>query len=186
MKVWYCWYRIVPCILLETLRSHLKSLAWGLDYHPDWPPGGSVSPNTTCSTGFHCRCFLEMYFFSTSNKVPIGSKGDISHWRPLSGQKVTTRSSIVTSDIIFTEHSLTFCLKWRYIKRKRVFTVYQCMGICPLWMFWSNSILFYGHAGSIEDRRYLRHEILNEDIEYNVIVTTWVNAYNDDGCLYCG
>lgn len=47
-------------------------------------------------------------------------------------------------------------------------------------MFWSNSILFCGHAGSIEDRRYLRHEILNEDIEYNVIVTTWVNVYNDD------
>lgn len=83
------------------------------------------------------RVPLQMFFRNvfSSNKVPIGSKGDISHWRPLSGQKVTTRSLIVTSDLIFTEHSLTFCLKWRYIKRKRVFTVYQCMGICPLWMF---------------------------------------------------
>lgn len=32
--------------------------------------------------------------------------------------------------------------------------------------------VFYNRAGSIDDRRYLRHEILNEDIEYNVIVTT--------------
>lgn len=27
-------------------------------------------------------------------------------------------------------------------------------------------------TGSVEDRRYLKHDILNEDIEYNVIVTT--------------
>lgn len=46
------------------------------------------------------------------------------------------------------------------------------MGIPPLWMLRSNSILFYAHAGSIADRRYLRHEILNKGIEYHVIVTT--------------
>ena len=27
-------------------------------------------------------------------------------------------------------------------------------------------------TGSIEDRRYLRHDILNKDVEFNVIVTT--------------
>lgn len=27
-------------------------------------------------------------------------------------------------------------------------------------------------TGSVEDRRYLKHDILNEDIEYSVIVTT--------------
>lgn len=33
------------------------------------------------------------------------------------------------------------------------------------------------HTGSIEDRRYLRHDILNNDVEFNVIVTTWANAH---------
>lgn len=30
--------------------------------------------------------------------------------------------------------------------------------------------MFY--TGSVEDRRYLKHDILNEDVEFNVIVTT--------------
>lgn len=34
--------------------------------------------------------------------------------------------------------------------------------------------MFY--TGSMEDRRYLRHDILNEDVEFNVIVTTWANT----------
>lgn len=38
--------------------------------------------------------------------------------------------------------------------------------------FEERHFVFYDRAGSIDDRRYLRHEILNEDIEYNVIVTT--------------
>ena len=31
-------------------------------------------------------------------------------------------------------------------------------------------------TGSIEDRRYLRHDILNQDVEFNVIVTTWAKT----------
>lgn len=31
-------------------------------------------------------------------------------------------------------------------------------------------LMFY--TGSVEDRRYLRHDILNEDVDFNVIVTT--------------
>lgn len=45
----------------------------------------------------------------------------------------------------------------------------------PFLLFFSFKMLFLISVfctGSMEDRRYLRHEILNEDVEYNVIVTT--------------
>uniref|UniRef100_H3DJN5 DNA helicase n=1 Tax=Tetraodon nigroviridis TaxID=99883 RepID=H3DJN5_TETNG len=45
---------------------------------------------------------------------------------------------------------------------------------------WCPSLKVVVYYGSIEDRRYLRHEILNEDIEYNVIVTTYNLAIGND------
>uniref|UniRef100_A0AAQ5YL51 DNA helicase n=1 Tax=Amphiprion ocellaris TaxID=80972 RepID=A0AAQ5YL51_AMPOC len=39
--------------------------------------------------------------------------------------------------------------------------------------------LFF-YVGSMEDRRYLRHDILNEDVEFNVIVTTYNLAIGND------
>ncbi|XP_029685899.1 SWI/SNF-related matrix-associated actin-dependent regulator of chromatin subfamily A containing DEAD/H box 1B-like, partial [Takifugu rubripes] len=45
---------------------------------------------------------------------------------------------------------------------------------------WCPSLKVVVYYGSIDDRRYLRHEILNEDIEYNVIVTTYNLAIGND------
>ncbi|KAM8759982.1 SWI/SNF-related matrix-associated actin-dependent regulator of chromatin subfamily A containing DEAD/H box 1A [Acanthopagrus schlegelii] len=45
---------------------------------------------------------------------------------------------------------------------------------------WSPSLKVLVYYGSIEDRRYLRHDILNQDVEFNVIVTTYNVAIGND------
>lgn len=45
---------------------------------------------------------------------------------------------------------------------------------------WCPSLKVVIYYGSVEDRRYLKHDILNEDIEYNVIVTTYNLAIGND------
>ncbi|KAE8292071.1 SWI/SNF-related matrix-associated actin-dependent regulator of chromatin subfamily A [Larimichthys crocea] len=45
---------------------------------------------------------------------------------------------------------------------------------------WSPSLKVLVYYGSIEDRRYLRHDILNNDVEFNVIVTTYNLAIGND------
>ncbi|XP_044052564.1 SWI/SNF-related matrix-associated actin-dependent regulator of chromatin subfamily A containing DEAD/H box 1A [Siniperca chuatsi] len=45
---------------------------------------------------------------------------------------------------------------------------------------WCPSLKVLIYYGSVEDRRYLRHDILNEDVEFNVIVTTYNLAIGND------
>uniref|UniRef100_A0A7N6B4S2 DNA helicase n=1 Tax=Anabas testudineus TaxID=64144 RepID=A0A7N6B4S2_ANATE len=45
---------------------------------------------------------------------------------------------------------------------------------------WCPSLKVLVYYGSMEDRRYLRHDILNEDVEFNVIVTTYNLAIGND------
>ncbi|GAA6223180.1 SWI/SNF-related matrix-associated actin-dependent regulator of chromatin subfamily A containing DEAD/H box 1 [Lates japonicus] len=45
---------------------------------------------------------------------------------------------------------------------------------------WCPSLKVLVYYGSVEDRRYLRHDILNEDVEFNVIVTTYNLAIGND------
>ncbi|XP_070759920.1 SWI/SNF-related matrix-associated actin-dependent regulator of chromatin subfamily A containing DEAD/H box 1A [Enoplosus armatus] len=45
---------------------------------------------------------------------------------------------------------------------------------------WSPSLKVLVYYGSVEDRRYLRHDILNKDVEFNVIVTTYNLAIGND------
>uniref|UniRef100_A0A671UCB7 DNA helicase n=1 Tax=Sparus aurata TaxID=8175 RepID=A0A671UCB7_SPAAU len=45
---------------------------------------------------------------------------------------------------------------------------------------WSPSLKVLVYYGSIEDRRYLRHDILNKHVEFNVIVTTYNVAIGND------
>ncbi|XP_073323305.1 SWI/SNF-related matrix-associated actin-dependent regulator of chromatin subfamily A containing DEAD/H box 1A [Pagrus major] len=45
---------------------------------------------------------------------------------------------------------------------------------------WCPSLKVLVYYGSIEDRRYLRHDILNKDVEFNVIVTTYNLAIGND------
>lgn len=42
-------------------------------------------------------------------------------------------------------------------------------------MFWDKCVHILC-TGSVEDRRYLKHDILNEEVEFNVIVTTWATT----------
>uniref|UniRef100_A0A667X0X0 DNA helicase n=1 Tax=Myripristis murdjan TaxID=586833 RepID=A0A667X0X0_9TELE len=43
-----------------------------------------------------------------------------------------------------------------------------------------DNLLSLVYTGSVEDRRYLRHEILNQEVEFNVIVTTYNLAIGND------
>ncbi|XP_040011692.1 SWI/SNF-related matrix-associated actin-dependent regulator of chromatin subfamily A containing DEAD/H box 1A [Xiphias gladius] len=45
---------------------------------------------------------------------------------------------------------------------------------------WCPSLKVLVYYGSMEDRRYLRHDILNDDVEFNVIVTTYNLAIGND------
>ncbi|KAM9360072.1 SWI/SNF-related matrix-associated actin-dependent regulator of chromatin subfamily A containing DEAD/H box 1A [Symphorus nematophorus] len=45
---------------------------------------------------------------------------------------------------------------------------------------WCPSLKVLIYYGSMEERRYLRHDILNEDVEFNVIVTTYNLAIGND------
>ncbi|XP_018525166.1 SWI/SNF-related matrix-associated actin-dependent regulator of chromatin subfamily A containing DEAD/H box 1A [Lates calcarifer] len=45
---------------------------------------------------------------------------------------------------------------------------------------WCPSLSVLVYYGSVEDRRYLRHDILNEDVDFNVIVTTYNLAIGND------
>lgn len=45
---------------------------------------------------------------------------------------------------------------------------------------WCPSLKVLVYYGSVEDRRYLRHDILNRDVEFNVIVTTYNLAIGND------
>ncbi|XP_033476037.1 SWI/SNF-related matrix-associated actin-dependent regulator of chromatin subfamily A containing DEAD/H box 1A [Epinephelus lanceolatus] len=45
---------------------------------------------------------------------------------------------------------------------------------------WCPSLKVLVYCGSVEDRRYLRHDLLNEDVECNVIVTTYNMAIGND------
>ncbi|XP_044229844.1 SWI/SNF-related matrix-associated actin-dependent regulator of chromatin subfamily A containing DEAD/H box 1A [Thunnus albacares] len=45
---------------------------------------------------------------------------------------------------------------------------------------WCPSLKVLVYYGSVEDRRYLKHDILNEDVEFNVIVTTYNLAIGND------
>ncbi|XP_023131538.2 SWI/SNF-related matrix-associated actin-dependent regulator of chromatin subfamily A containing DEAD/H box 1A [Amphiprion ocellaris] len=45
---------------------------------------------------------------------------------------------------------------------------------------WCPDLKVLVYYGSMEDRRYLRHDILNEDVEFNVIVTTYNLAIGND------
>ncbi|KAI3372781.1 hypothetical protein L3Q82_023239, partial [Scortum barcoo] len=45
---------------------------------------------------------------------------------------------------------------------------------------WSPSLKVLVYYGSVEDRRYLKHDILNEEVEFNVIVTTYNLAIGND------
>ncbi|KAK2837161.1 hypothetical protein Q5P01_014373 [Channa striata] len=45
---------------------------------------------------------------------------------------------------------------------------------------WCPSFKVLVYYGSLEDRRYLRHDILNEDVEFDVIVTTYNLAIGND------
>ncbi|XP_029016897.1 SWI/SNF-related matrix-associated actin-dependent regulator of chromatin subfamily A containing DEAD/H box 1A [Betta splendens] len=45
---------------------------------------------------------------------------------------------------------------------------------------WCPSLKVLVYYGTMEDRRYLRHDILNEDVEFNVIVTTYNLAIGND------
>ncbi|XP_040898949.1 SWI/SNF-related matrix-associated actin-dependent regulator of chromatin subfamily A containing DEAD/H box 1A isoform X2 [Toxotes jaculatrix] len=45
---------------------------------------------------------------------------------------------------------------------------------------WCPSLKVLVYYGSVEDRRYLRHDILNDDVEFNVIVTTYNLAIGND------
>ncbi|XP_029916494.1 SWI/SNF-related matrix-associated actin-dependent regulator of chromatin subfamily A containing DEAD/H box 1A isoform X3 [Myripristis murdjan] len=45
---------------------------------------------------------------------------------------------------------------------------------------WCPSLAVLVYYGSVEDRRYLRHEILNQEVEFNVIVTTYNLAIGND------
>lgn len=45
---------------------------------------------------------------------------------------------------------------------------------------WCPSLKVLVYYGSVEDRHYLRHDILNEDVEFNVIVTTYNLAIGND------
>ncbi|KAG8011946.1 SWI/SNF-related matrix-associated actin-dependent regulator of chromatin subfamily A containing DEAD/H box 1B [Nibea albiflora] len=45
---------------------------------------------------------------------------------------------------------------------------------------WCPSLKVLVYYGSIEDRRYLRHDILNNDVEFHVIVTTYNLAIGND------
>ncbi|XP_067377424.1 SWI/SNF-related matrix-associated actin-dependent regulator of chromatin subfamily A containing DEAD/H box 1A isoform X2 [Channa argus] len=45
---------------------------------------------------------------------------------------------------------------------------------------WCPSFKVLVYYGSMEDRRYLRHDILNEDVEFDVIVTTYNLAIGND------
>uniref|UniRef100_UPI0037E70398 SWI/SNF-related matrix-associated actin-dependent regulator of chromatin subfamily A containing DEAD/H box 1A n=1 Tax=Semicossyphus pulcher TaxID=241346 RepID=UPI0037E70398 len=45
---------------------------------------------------------------------------------------------------------------------------------------WCPSLKVLVYYGSVEDRRYLRHDILNETVDFNVIVTTYNLAIGND------
>ncbi|XP_042344751.1 SWI/SNF-related matrix-associated actin-dependent regulator of chromatin subfamily A containing DEAD/H box 1A isoform X2 [Plectropomus leopardus] len=45
---------------------------------------------------------------------------------------------------------------------------------------WCPSLKVLVYCGSVEDRRYLRHDLLNDDVECNVIVTTYNMAIGND------
>lgn len=107
------------------------------------------------------------YLFS---KVLSDAKGDISHWRPLTGQRFTPPSLLVISDIFLQSCLLTEVEM--YQEKASVHCLSTHVYMSSLDVLKLDVLLFCGHAGSIEDRRYLRHEILNREIEFNVIVTT--------------
>ncbi|KAL6114062.1 smarcad1 [Pungitius sinensis] len=45
---------------------------------------------------------------------------------------------------------------------------------------WCPSLKVLVYCGSVEDRRYLRHDLLNDDVDCNVIVTTYNMAIGND------
>lgn len=109
-----------------------------------------------------------MYFLFS--KVLSDAKGDICHGRPLTGQRFPPPSLLVISDVFLQSSLLTEVQIYK--EKASVDCLSTHVYKSSLDVFKLDVLLFCAHAGSIEDRRYLRHEILNREIEFHVIVTT--------------